>query len=540
MRFPLPPGRELRFRKVGHAAGAGDLEGRHGPGLAGPARRAGPTSGSRSAPSPPRRSAPRATEAVLEGARPTPEVADRAAETLAGELSPIDDVRSTADYRRAVSARVLHRAPAGRRRLVTGRAPSRSRRSRRSTTAPAAGVRAADGAALRRRARVPVAALGGAAVRVGGAALRTGPPRSPGSCPEPLQVELIDAHPRLGAPPATVSAMSFREQGYDRRGSGESRLRGGTGAGPRRGRAGPPQPRVRGAVRLPLLRLRGRPTARAAPPGMAAALAQERESELHRALDAVVDIARDRSGTVSRRDRRRRAYELGENRYGKSRIRLVTVRRGPERHDLRDMTVAVALEGEFDAVHTRRRQRRRHRDRHDEEHGLRVRAGSADRLAGGVRARAGAALHWLRRRAAARSIDIVEHPWSRVTTRRRRGARTRSCARASYTRLASVAIDRAGAVEVTAGIDDLTVMKTTKSAFAGFDRDRYTTLAEVDDRLMATKVRATWGYRSDLAGGGALRLRRRLESRERGADALARRALQPLGPGVDLDHGHAR
>ena len=41
-----------------------------------------------------------ATEAVLEGAAPTPETADRAAETLAGELAPIDDVRSTADYRR--------------------------------------------------------------------------------------------------------------------------------------------------------------------------------------------------------------------------------------------------------------------------------------------------------------------------------------------------------------------------------------------------------------------------------------------------------
>jgi carbon-monoxide dehydrogenase medium subunit len=50
-----------------------------------------------------------ATERVLEGARPTPEVADRAAETLADELQPIDDVRSTADYRRAVSARILHR-----------------------------------------------------------------------------------------------------------------------------------------------------------------------------------------------------------------------------------------------------------------------------------------------------------------------------------------------------------------------------------------------------------------------------------------------
>ena len=51
----------------------------------------------------------RATEAALEGRAPTPETADAAAETLAGEITPIDDVRSTADYRRVVAARSLHR-----------------------------------------------------------------------------------------------------------------------------------------------------------------------------------------------------------------------------------------------------------------------------------------------------------------------------------------------------------------------------------------------------------------------------------------------
>jgi xanthine dehydrogenase small subunit len=51
----------------------------------------------------------RATEAVLDGRSPTPETADRAAETLAAELAPIDDVRSTAEYRRLAAARVLHR-----------------------------------------------------------------------------------------------------------------------------------------------------------------------------------------------------------------------------------------------------------------------------------------------------------------------------------------------------------------------------------------------------------------------------------------------
>ena len=50
-----------------------------------------------------------ATEQDLEGRQPTPETADRAAETLATELAPIDDVRSTAEYRRLVAARVLHR-----------------------------------------------------------------------------------------------------------------------------------------------------------------------------------------------------------------------------------------------------------------------------------------------------------------------------------------------------------------------------------------------------------------------------------------------
>jgi CO/xanthine dehydrogenase FAD-binding subunit len=51
----------------------------------------------------------RRTEAVLEGALPRESVADAAAAVLAEEISPIDDVRSTAAYRRSVSGRVLHR-----------------------------------------------------------------------------------------------------------------------------------------------------------------------------------------------------------------------------------------------------------------------------------------------------------------------------------------------------------------------------------------------------------------------------------------------
>jgi xanthine dehydrogenase small subunit len=110
VRVPLAAGREARFRKVGtrRAQSISKVV------LAMSYRDAGPSApwtavrlalGS-VAPTPIRA---RTTEGVLEGRPPTPEVADEAAETLASELQPIDDVRSTAEYRRLVAARVLHR-----------------------------------------------------------------------------------------------------------------------------------------------------------------------------------------------------------------------------------------------------------------------------------------------------------------------------------------------------------------------------------------------------------------------------------------------
>lgn len=110
VRIPLPPGRQVRFRKVGtrRAQAISKVV------MCVSWRSHGPASGwsdvrvalGSVAPTPIRAAA---TEAALEGQRPTPEVADRAAEVLAGELHPIDDVRSTAEYRRTVAARILHR-----------------------------------------------------------------------------------------------------------------------------------------------------------------------------------------------------------------------------------------------------------------------------------------------------------------------------------------------------------------------------------------------------------------------------------------------
>jgi CO/xanthine dehydrogenase FAD-binding subunit len=108
VRFPVERGRHTRFRKVGGRAAQAiskvvmALSYRDDGALWHDVRLA---LGS-VAPTPIRA---RRTEAVLEGPSPREAVADRAAAMLAEEIAPIDDVRSTAAYRRSVSGRVLHR-----------------------------------------------------------------------------------------------------------------------------------------------------------------------------------------------------------------------------------------------------------------------------------------------------------------------------------------------------------------------------------------------------------------------------------------------
>ena len=107
--------------------------------------------------------------------------------------------------------------------------------------------------------------------------------------PEDEQIELVDAHPRLGAPPGTISALSYSEQGYDRPEAGvdvAAEL-------DRLNRAYETRHGFRYCVFVA-----GRPR-EALLPGLAAAIDADRTTELHRALDAVVDIAIDRHAKLS-------------------------------------------------------------------------------------------------------------------------------------------------------------------------------------------------------------------------------------------------
>lgn len=185
--------------------------------------------------------------------------------------------------------------------------------------------------------------------------------------------------------------------------------------------------------------------------------------------------------------------ELGRNRYGKAQIHVVRVQRGADGHRVRDVTVAIALEGDFDAAHT------------DGDNRLVVTtdtmkntafAFAKEHLDGSIDEYGRAlAEHFLAFEQVDRAtVNVRSADWQPIVTG---GVAARDAfVRGGEGTRISTASATLGETTVEAGVEDLVVMKTTRSAFKGFPRDRYTTLAEADDRLMATKITAIWRYGS--------------------------------------------
>jgi urate oxidase len=183
---------------------------------------------------------------------------------------------------------------------------------------------------------------------------------------------------------------------------------------------------------------------------------------------------------------------LTHHSYGKSRVRLTRVTRLPDRHEIRELTVDIRLEGDFDASYTL---------------GDNSRIIATDTMKNVVYALAqgrpaeaieefGAALagHFVEEYPHVRSatVGLAEHPWRRIAVDGLDhphafvggGGETRTT---SVTR-------RLDGLRVESGLDGLLVLKTTGSGFSGFLRDRHTTLPETTDRILATEVRSRWTY----------------------------------------------
>lgn len=191
------------------------------------------------------------------------------------------------------------------------------------------------------------------------------------------------------------------------------------------------------------------------------------------------------------------SVELAANSYGKSAVRLFkVVRERGGRHVIRDLTVDIALSGRFNAAHVE---------------GDNSSVLPTDTMKNTVYAKAREidieepedfalrlAHHFLGVAVTADTarVHIVEHEWRRIEVDGK--DHDHAFARAgSEKRVAQVDVERSGGVSISAGIDDLLILKSAQSAFEGFPRDKYTTLAETSDRILATSLRAVWTYRGE-------------------------------------------
>ncbi len=187
---------------------------------------------------------------------------------------------------------------------------------------------------------------------------------------------------------------------------------------------------------------------------------------------------------------------LGPTQYGKAETRVVRIYREEPEHQIRDLNVSTALRGEFADAHLTGDQAR---VLPTDTQKNTIYAFAGERGVGEIEDFALAlALHFVEdvEPVAAARVDVDEYLWERamVGGQPHPHAFVRS---GQEIRTASAIVEGSGGsmvVWVLAGLRDLVVLKSTGSEFAGFLKDRFTTLAETHDRVLATSLTARWRY----------------------------------------------
>jgi len=195
---------------------------------------------------------------------------------------------------------------------------------------------------------------------------------------------------------------------------------------------------------------------------------------------------------------------LGENRYGKSRVRLVRVKRGKDRHDFREWTLEILLEGDFESCFT------------DGDNSKilptdtiknTVYSLARKSAAGSMEEFAKEMIDFLLGRnpqVTRAEISVAEKLWERAVTRGKPHPTTfvQSSGERQTTKVSRA---QKGKFVIASGLEDLVIMKTAGSGFEGYIEDSLTTLPPTADRLLGTALRANWNYTSADAGFNNLR-----------------------------------
>ena len=185
--------------------------------------------------------------------------------------------------------------------------------------------------------------------------------------------------------------------------------------------------------------------------------------------------------------------ELAENRYGKSRVRLMKVTRHAYGNDLREWTVQVLLRGDFDGAHL---EGDNSRILATDTMKNTVYSVARNSTATTMEEYAMELIDFLLGRnpqVRSASVGIASTLWKRLTIdgEPHPDSFMRGSGEMQTTRVEKA---QGGSFRIVSGLEDLVILKTARSAFEGFIRESLTTLPETSDRLFGTAVRAEWAY----------------------------------------------
>ena len=197
---------------------------------------------------------------------------------------------------------------------------------------------------------------------------------------------------------------------------------------------------------------------------------------------------------------------LGENRYGKARVRLSRITRTANQHEFNEWTVRVLLQGDFESSFT---EADNSKILPTDTMKNTVYSIARDSRAAAIEEFAmelGDYLLSNNPQVSKASIEIDEKCWERLAIEGEPDATT---FRLAGPELQTVHAERErdGDWVVTSGVDGLTILKTTKSAFTGYIKDRLTTLKPATDRIFGTRATIKWDYVSAVQEFSRIRSR---------------------------------
>ena len=184
--------------------------------------------------------------------------------------------------------------------------------------------------------------------------------------------------------------------------------------------------------------------------------------------------------------------KLGKNAYGKNAVNISKIIRHKDHHEFRQLSVSVALQGDFETAHTEG-DNSKILPTDTQKNTVYVLA--KEHLTGSIEDFGiYLANHFMSNNLQLSSarIDIIEHLYHRLSFDGREHPNTFASS-GNEKRTTVVEQSRSG-ISITSGIKDLLILKTTDSAFEHYIKDEYTTLKETDDRIFATQCKAEWIY----------------------------------------------